>query len=778
MTAASSGLRLAAVVCASLCLLSDGHAQERNTTNHASVDFFESRIRPVLVRECYECHSVKSGEAEGGLLLDNRAGLLEGGDSGPAVVPGDVEASLLISAIRHEDFEMPLERPPLAGQIVSDFVAWVKAGATDPRDGDVGHLGPRRFTSEERNYWAFRPPRAVTPPDVRQLEWSHNIIDRFVRAALDEHGLEPSEHASKSSLIRRLYFDVLGLPPTPAEIEDFLADSSSDAYERLVDRLLTSKHYGEKWGQLWLDVVRFAETEGFEYDRHLPDAWRFRDYVIRSFNDDKPFDQFIREQIAGDEVQPVSRELMIAAGFHRLGPVRRNAGNPDIALSRNEVLTERTDIVGSAILGLTVGCARCHDHKFDPVSQRDYYALQAYLASTREHNEIVAPRDEREAWEAATHDINQQVSKLDKLVDEAEGAERVRLKKQISELKKRLPSYPATVTTIRNDASQRTAIHVLKRGVWERKGELVGMRPPGVLIADDIEDVPQDAPTPRTRLANWLVSAENPLTARVIVNRIWQGHFGVGLVKSANDFGHNGERPSHPELLDHLAVEFMANGWRIKPLHRLILTSRTYRQSSATPLSEVTQRVDPDNRLLWRFNRRRLSAEEIRDAMLSVSGRLNREMYGESIMLPVDQPLIDLLYKPDQWKITVDRQQHYRRSIYLIAKRNLRMPFMEVFDQPTALSSCALRESSTHAPQALELLNGRISNELALFFAERLQAEAGTDRNAQVRLAYQLATGDEPTQRELKLATEFLETEPLRELALTMFNINAFLYSP
>jgi hypothetical protein len=428
-------------------------------------------------------------------------------------------------------------------------------------------------------------------------------------------------------------------------------------------------------------------------------------------------------------------------------------------------------------LGLTIGCARCHDHKFDPITQRDYYSLQAYLSSTSEHNEIIGSSSDRRTWEAATGQINRHVKKLEKLVDEAEGAERVRLKKQISELKKQLPPHLPTITTIRNDASKRTPIHILKRGLWEQKGDLVGMRPLGVLVAAHVEQLPQDTSTPRTRLANWLTSPQNPLTARVIVNRIWQGHFGVGLVKSANDFGNNGERPSHPELLDFLAVQFMENGWRMKPLHRLIVSSRTYRQTSATRLSKVTQRIDPENRLLWRFNRRRLSAEEIRDAMLSVSGRLNRKMHGESVMLPVDQPLIDLLYKPDQWKLTTDREEHYRRSIYLIAKRNLRMPFMEVFDQPTALSSCALRESSTHAPQALELLNGRISNELAGFFAERLRADAGADPSAQIRLAFRLTTGMSPTAKEMRIASEFLETEPLREFALSMLNINSFLYS-
>ena len=375
-------------------------------------------------------------------------------------------------------------------------------------------------------------------------------------------------------------FDVTGLPPTPEEIAAFEGDRSPLAEERVVNRLLDSPRYGERWAQHWLDVVRFAETEGFEYDRHIPDAWRFRDYVIDSFNRDKPFDRFVVEQIAGDELSPEDREYQAASIFHRIGPVRRNAGNPEIALSRNEVLTERTDIIGTAFLGLTIGCARCHNHKLEPISQKDYYRLQAYFAATEEHDISLATAAQRKAWEQTSKTTQAEVKKLRAKASKATGAEKARLNMEVEALEDSIPPPPATIPAVWNDPAHRTPMHVLKRGVWENKGEPVGPRPPGVLVPDDLPELPPDVSDPRTRLARWLVSPGHPLTARVIVNRLWQHHFGTGLVKTVNDFGTKGDRPSHPELLDWLASTLVESGWRLKPIHRLILLSGTYRQSS------------------------------------------------------------------------------------------------------------------------------------------------------------------------------------------------------
>ena len=625
-----------------------------------------------------------------------------------------------------------------------------------------------------RKFWSFQPIRQVDPPKVHAGQWIRNPIDQFVWKKLAEQGLKPAPPATKLELVRRVYFDLTGLPPTPDQIKSFVDDPSPDAYERLVDQLLASPQFGEKWAQQWLDLVRFAETEGFEYDRHLPDAWRYRDYVVRSFNEDKPFDRFITEQIAGDEIAPGDPECETAAIFHRLGAVRRNAGNPDIVASRNEVLTERTDIIGSAFLGLTIGCARCHDHKFDPISQKDYYRLQAYLAATEENDILLASPSEKEAWEQATKQVNDQLRKLRKGVDSASGEERKQLKEQIEELEDQLPPPPATIPGIKDDYEHRTEIHVLKRGEWEKKAELVNPRPPSVLVSDDLPELSDDCQKPRAKLARWITDPHNPLTARVIVNRLWQGHFGLGIVKSANNFGANGDRPSHPELLDWLASQFLANGWKLKPIHRMIVLSSAYRQSARASNEELANRIDPENRLLSHFLRRRLTAEEIRDSMLSVSGKLNPKAGGPSIMVPVDPELIKLLYKPSQWKVNPDPTEQYRRSIYLIAKRNLRLPFMEAFDQPALQTSCSRRESSTHAPQALEMLNGTLANELAQAFAERLVSEGNRDQI--IERAYWLAMGRAPTTKERQLSSDFLRDQSVKEFALAMFNLNGFLY--
>ena len=651
-----------------------------------------------------------------------------------------------------------------------------EAVGSDPREGPMAPSA-EMDTAKARAFWAFQPVKLPPVPKVRGSRFKiQNPVDAFVLARLQEKGLQPAPPASKAELIRRLCFDLTGLPPSPEEIKAFVEDGSPDAYERLVDRLLESPHFGERWAQHWLDVVRYAETEGFEYDRHLPEAWRYRDYVIRSFQGDKPFDRFVTEQVAGDEGAADNNEGRTAAIFHRLGPVRRNAGNPEIALSRNEVLTERTDAIGAAFLGLTVGCARCHNHKFDPISQKDYYRLQAYLAGTQENDILLVPPEQKKEWEEKTKAVNAELRKLRKAADQAQGEERTKLNEQIEALEARMPAYPATIPSVHNDRTQRTEIHVLKRGEWEKKGEVVAPRPLSVLVNENLPELPADCSNPRTQLARWLTASNHPLTARVIVNRLWQHHFGIGLVKTANDFGKNGERPTHPELLDWLATELVQNGWRLKSLHRLLVLSSAYRQSSRSPAAEAGARIDPENRLLWRFSQRRLSAEEIRDAMLAISGKLNPRIGGPSVMVPVDPELVHLLYKPAQWEVAPDTDEHHRRSIYLLAKRNLRLPFMETFDQPALLTSCGRRETSTHAPQALEMLNGRLSNELAEAFAQRLEKETGGDRARIVDRAYWLAVGRPPTSKERSLAVAYLKEQPLKEFALALFSLNAFLY--
>lgn len=643
-------------------------------------------------------------------------------------------------------------------------------------------LGAAEYSDHERGFWSFQPREAAVPP-ADGSDWVSNPVDAFIWNQLAAAGLGPAPEADRAALARRAFFDVTGLPPTPSELEEFTSDQSPGAWERLVDRLMASPRWGERMAQRWLDVVRFAETEGFEYDRYLPGLWRYRDYVIESFNRDKPLDRFIKEQLAGDEMaangpqSQADRELLAAAGLHRLGPVRRNAGNQEVASSRNEVLTERTDIVGTALLGLTVGCARCHDHMFDPIRQVDYYRLQAYFGASREANLVFDSESSIEEWQKATKEIATKMKSLRGEIKLAEGEERQRLQAEHDKLEAQLPEPPPTLATVQNDTENPTQVRLLNRGDHTKPLQPVAPRPPGVLLPEDAPTLPPDVGDPRSRLAEWITSPDHPLTARVAVNRVWQAYFGHGIVDTPNDFGAMGGRPSHPALLDFLANELVAADWSMKRVHRLILTSSAYRQASHNPAHEdLGRQRDASNRLLWHGPRRRLSAEEVRDAMLSVAGELNLAYGGKSVMLPVEDALVDLLYDPTQWRVPADQAQHRRRSIYLLAKRNLRLPFMEVFDQPPLLTSCARRETSTHAPQSLELLNGPISNELAARLAARLDREAGRDLDGIVNQAYLLAAGRLPTSDEALIAREFLTDNSLREFALAMFNLNSFLY--
>ena len=740
------------------------------------VTFFREKIEPVLKQHCYECHSGQSDKLQGGLRLDSHAGLLKGGDSGPGIELGNASASLIIKAIRHEGgLMMPPEKEKLPDSTIADFVQWGELGFPDPRTESLVD-NPADHLAEARQHWSFQAIAKPRPPTNRNDVWEQTAVDSFILSKLEERDWQPSSAATREELIRRVSFDLTGLPPSPDAITEFVVDSRPDAYARLVDQLLASPQYGERWAQHWLDVIRYAETEGYEYDRHLPDAWRFRDFAIESMNADKPLDKFLIEQLAGDEIDPANETFQVASIFHRLGAVRRNAGNPEIALSRNEVLTERTDIIGTAFLGLTIGCARCHNHKLEPISQKDYYRLQAYFAATDEHNIVLATPSEQKDREVAVSRFKTEIDELRKQISKSSGGQKVNLEEQIARLEQQLPASFGVIPATWNDAEKRTAIHVLRRGIWEKKGEPVGPRPPSIVVAEDFPELEPGAANPRIQLARWIASPDNPLTARVLVNRVWQAHFGTGLVKTANDFGLKGERPSHPELLDWLARTFIDSGWRMKPLHRAIVMSATYQQSSHAAEGRGYETADPENRLLWQFPRRRLSAEEVRDAMLVVSGRINLKSGGPSIMVPVEAELVQLLYNPGQWSVTKDPAEHDRRTVYLIAKRNLRLPFLENFDAPALQSSCARRESSTHAPQALEMLNGRLSNELARSFALRLQTESNGDNDRLIARAFELAFGHPPSPADRQRSLDFLRDQPLAEFALALFNLNEFLY--
>ena len=639
-----------------------------------------------------------------------------------------------------------------------------------------------KYTPAERRHWAFQKrSKPVVPAfaDPKDQAWGKGPLDAFILARLKKDSLAPSPAADRQTLIRRVSFDLTGLPPSPAQVAAFVKDRSPDAYAHLVDRLLASPHYGERWGQHWLDVVRFAETDGFEYDTHRRDAWRYRDYVIRAFNNDKPYDRFLVEQLAGDEIAPKEDETLIAAGFNRLGPLRKNAGNQEVASSRNEVLTEMTNIVGSALLGVTLGCARCHDHKFDPFKQSDYYRMQGFFAATHENNVPKATPEEEASWKAKIDPIETEIKQTRLSMKGKKDDERQAIMKKLEELEDSKPEPPPSLFSVKDDPEHRSEIRLLSRGDYQNKGDKVAMRPLGILLADNAPELPESTEKPRAELARWLTDPENPLTARVMVNRIWEYHFGRGIVATPNDFGRMGERPTHPELLDYLANEFVAGGFSVKHVHRLILMSNTYRQASG-----AANEKDPDNKLLSKFHRRRLEAEEIRDAMLAAGGDINEKAGGPSVIVPIDAELVKALYKPSQWAPAKDPADYERRSVYLIAKRNLRLPFMEVFDSPDLQVSCPRRESSTHAPQALEMLNGTLANRQAKTLSQRLARDAGKSHRKQIDLAYELIAGRAPKPTELQLALKFLDTnskslgeDPAREqFALAMFNLNAFLY--
>ncbi|MDP9170351.1 MAG: DUF1549 and DUF1553 domain-containing protein, partial [Acidobacteriota bacterium] len=497
-------------------------------------------------------------------------------------------------------------------------------------------------------------------------------------------------------------------------------------------------------------------------------------------NEDKPYDRFVKEQLAGDEIDSTNETLLVASGFNRLGPLRKNAGNQSVASSRNEVLTEMTNIVGAAFLGVTVGCARCHDHKFDPFRQSDYYRIQGYFAQTQSNDLIRATKEEQTAWNAQVQPLLQQTRQLQMKMRTAPEEEKGRLQTELDAIDEKMPLPLTAIYAVRDDPKQVSPVHLLFHGDYQLPGDEVGARPLGILLPENTPEEPTTTATPRLKLANWIVDPANPLPSRVMVNRIWQYHFGRGIVSTANDFGRMGGKPSNPELLDYLANTFIESGWRMKPLHRMILLSSAYRQASLSPLEKVAMEKDSENALVWKFSRRRLEAEEIRDSMLAIAGRLNPKIGGSSVLEPIDPDMVKMLKRPQYWVATKDRSQYDRRTMYMIYKRNLQMPFMGVFDAPDMQLSCPRREQSTHAPQALELLNGQLSNGLAQALSERLEKERATTQ-ARIDLAWKLATGRPPAAKEKLLAAQYLGERPgdpvrLKELALDLFNLNAFLY--
>ncbi len=592
------------------------------------------------------------------------------------------------------------------------------------------------ITESDRGHWAFQPLSRPNPPAVQNTNWCRTAIDRFILTRLEKEKLSPVGEADRATLLRRVCFDLTGLPPSLELQDEAFADESPDWYERLVDRLLASPSYGERWAQHWLDVARFAETDGFEHDHVRPNAWRFRDWVIDAHNRDVPLNEFIGWQLAGDELRPGDESALIATGFLFCGP-----DMPDINLQderRHTFLNDMTGTVGSVFLGLQMGCAACHDHKYDPISQADFYRLRSFFD-------------------------------VEPLFD----------------------THPQLGQVMREKSAKTPTSRLFERGDFRRPGPILQAAFPRIanVSGDAIASPADDAKTSgrRTSLANWLTRSDNPLATRVLVNRLWQGHFGTGLVASSSDFGVMGNSPTHPELLDWLATELPRLDWSRKRLHRLIVTSSVYRQASERGRvgeeesgrnadSSPPLPVSSSSPLLQSFPRRRLDGEAIRDALLATSGELNRQSGGPGFRPPLPDELVRTLLK-SQWPVTPEVEQHRRRSVYLFARRNLRYPLFEAFDKPDSNASCPRRNVSTIAPQALLLLNADDSVVAARRLAEWIAKQTGSDRRAAIELAYRQILNRQPTADDVRDAEQFLTSDSaLADLCLALFNLNEFVY--
>jgi hypothetical protein len=667
------------------------------------LQFFESQVRPLLTDHCYECHAGESRILRGGLRLDHRAGWLRGGDSGPAIVPGDPQNSLLMQAVRYESMEMP-PAGRLSEQQTAVLGEWIRRGAPDPRlEAPPAKLQPVDWDAA-RKHWAFQPIPDAEPPAESDPLWSKNPIDRFVRARLRQAGMEPAVAADRRTLIRRATFDLTGLPPTPEETAAFIADPAEDAFDRVVDRLLSSPAYGERWGRHWLDLVRYATTNGADENHGLPEAWRYRDWVIRSLNVDLPMDQFIVQQLAGDllpvpEDEQAAGDLLTATGLLVLGP--KMLAEQDKEKMLIDIADEQVDTISRTMLGLTLSCARCHDHKFDPLSARDYYALAGIFYSTRtmQNRDFVSKWMERPLpSREVTERRRQQQQRIDAVKSELEqlkvaGPKELAAARQaeLEKLQKELPQYAMVMAA---EEGERCNLPVHLRGNHLKPGpDLVPRGMPAILTEVAPADSISGDESGRLQLARWLVSPQQPLTARVMVNRLWMWHFGRPLMRSPSNWGLQAEAPSHPELLDWLARELMRRGWSLKSMHRLVLSSRTWQMSSVQRADY--QELDPENRLLWRQNRRRLEAEEVRDAVLLTGGGLDRTSGG--MAGSVDAP---------------------RRAIYLPIDRAALYEMFSTFDYVETAGHIEQRPATTVPNQALFLLNSSLVHEQSRRLAE------------------------------------------------------------
>ncbi|HUG81331.1 MAG TPA: DUF1553 domain-containing protein [Bryobacterales bacterium] len=836
---------------------------------------YSKTVQPILKESCYVCH----GEAakESNLDLRTRESMLKGGKRGPAVVAGNPSQSLLYRHISGG----AAPAMPLGGALedrqITAIRAWIEQGAAVDGPGDQASAG-------QEVWWAFQPIAKPEPPKVDAADWNKHPVDAFIYRKLAAENLTPAQPADRRTLIRRAYLDLTGLLPQPREVEAFVDDTSSDAFDKVIERLLASPHYGERWGRHWLDVARYADSHGYEHDFDFPNAWRYRDYVIRAFNNDKPYDQFIREQLAGDELDEPTHDSLIATGFYRIGP-RVGFREKDNPQYRYAYLDDMIATTSRAFMALSVDCARCHDHKFDPIAQLDYFRMMAVFFPFVNYDHPLVPRDQAKAYEEKNAAIEAQVAPLKKriaqiqepyegvafeaklkefpeeiqvavhtpqaqrtagqqllaeqilsigagsvnhLLKPEEKTEIESLRAQIKAIEKDRPAALPVAMGVRDgdfrfapDGAgdevkpgkgeresydfegsflpglgkpfQYPKAHLLPTGDYQTKGPEVE---PGFLHVLNPEDTFEphlpagrnDTTGNRRALAEWITSDGHPLTARVMANRIWAHHFGKGLVSTASNFGRLGQQPTHPELLDWLAVKFRESGWSVKAMHRLIMSSRTYQMSSIAETEKNS--ADPRNRFLWKFPQRRLEAEIIRDIVLDAAGTLNEEMGGEPFFPSLPESVWKSFGK-GKWDLTVEGPNNWRRSVYSYWKRGLKYPLFEVLDQPDPSITCELRNVSTVPTQALTLLNNPFILGQAGLFAQRVAEEAGAATETRIRRAYQIALSRAPTTRELSRNVSFIERQradhlgrgssdadldALVDLCDVILNLNEFVY--
>ena len=732
-------LRVVLLLLTAFCFSTDTCAADVETDSFA-------KVRQVFVKNCVSCHS-EAAKIRGGLDLTTAEKVLAGGSSGPAMVPGRATESLMIQMV--QPGRMP-HMPP-KGQLLQDEIEtltrWV--------DGISPTVAKTKLAS--RNHWALQ--RLVSPPipKTAQKDWVRQPLDAFVLARLESKGLKPSPQADKTTLVRRAYFDLIGLPPSPMAIQKFLNDTSTNAFEKVVDELLASSAYGERWGRHWLDLTRYADSGGFHNDIPRPNAWRYRDYVIKSINNDKPFAQFIREQLAGDELLDAQEEQLIATGFGRNGPSNDdNMGKTpkDIEKYRLDELDGVINTTFTTFMGMTLGCARCHDHKYDPISQKDYYQVLAIFNGT---------------------------SKKD-LPLSGNTVEKGKLKDPEKGIMALIDSTPHPKPT-----------HLLWRGDINNPGPVVPPAVPAVLTWKDwpIQEAANNAKSSgrRLALAEWIASTENPLTYRVLANRLWQHHFGRGIVETSGNFGRSGGANTHPELLDHLAAWLIANGGQWKSFHKYIMLSATYQQGSGHDAASVA--IDPENRLQWRQNKRRLEAEAIRDSILAIAGTLDPKMGGPGIKPRIRPELLPASQRNKWPVIAAEGPEHWRRSVYIYSKRQLLFPLLELFDAPNTTDVCDCRLASIVPTQALLLMNDEFVADQARRFAESLLKVHGLDWNMLIQQAYTKSLGRNPSTERMSQANLFIsqqasahresqsktpDLDALIDLCHVLFNANEFIF--